>query len=277
MTSRRACRASSACRGSPARPARRRSRTSAPTGRRSPRRSSPCACSTAPAARSPSCRRRVRLRLPPQHLQVPRPPRVLAVTFRMRESATVRPAALRELARTLDVPVGGSAPLAEVREAVLGLRRGKGMVIDPADPDSVSAGSFFTNPILDPATSRACRRARASRPARVPGARRPDQDLGRLADRARRLPARLRRRRRHLAKHTLALVNRGGATAELMALARRSPPACASASASRWLRACARGSRLVRYISALQRGRGRHASGHARGVAITATEPPTAV
>ena len=40
------------------------------------------------------------------------------------------------------------APLAEVRAAVLGLRRGKGMVIDPADPDSVSAGSFFTNPIL---------------------------------------------------------------------------------------------------------------------------------
>ena len=48
------------------------------------------------------------------------------------------------------MPVGGSAPLAEVREAVLALRRGKGMVIDPADPDSVSAGSFFTNPILEP-------------------------------------------------------------------------------------------------------------------------------
>ena len=37
-----------------------------------------------------------------------------------------------------------------MREAVLGLRRGKGMVLDPADPDSVSAGSFFTNPILEP-------------------------------------------------------------------------------------------------------------------------------
>ena len=36
-----------------------------------------------------------------------------------------------------------------MREAVLALRRGKGMVIDPADPDSVSAGSFFTNPILE--------------------------------------------------------------------------------------------------------------------------------
>ena len=58
------------------------------------------------------------------------------------------PLALRRAGRTLGVPVGGRAPLADVREAVLGLRRGKGMVIDPGDPDSVSAGSFFTNPIL---------------------------------------------------------------------------------------------------------------------------------
>ena len=66
------------------------------------------------------------------------------------------------------MPVGGSAPLADVREAVLALRRGKGMVIDPADPDSVSAGSFFTNPILDaPPGRRAGRgpsRTAASRP-----------------------------------------------------------------------------------------------------------------
>src|SRR6187401_2725384 len=48
----------------------------------------------------------------------------------------------------LGASVGGRAPLTEVRAAVLALRRGKGMVIDPDDPDSVSAGSFFTNPIL---------------------------------------------------------------------------------------------------------------------------------
>ena len=103
-----------------------------------------------------------------------------------------------ELARALDVPVGGSAPLADVRDAVLALRRGKGMVIDPADPDSVSAGSFFTNPILEPdAFARLqAARGRAPPPARVPGARRPHQDLGGVADRARRLPARLRRRPR---------------------------------------------------------------------------------
>src|SRR6266498_1751355 len=39
--------------------------------------------------------------------------------------------------------------LAGARKAVLRLRRGKGMVLDPADPDPSSAGSFFTNPVLD--------------------------------------------------------------------------------------------------------------------------------
>jgi UDP-N-acetylmuramate dehydrogenase len=39
-----------------------------------------------------------------------------------------------ELARALGIPVGGSAPLAPVREAVLELRRGKGMVVDTEDP-----------------------------------------------------------------------------------------------------------------------------------------------
>ena len=96
-----------------------------------------------------------------------------------RESALSGPLRYAELARALDVPVGGRAPLADVRAAVLALRRGKGMVIDPADPDSVSAGSFFTNPILD-----ADGVGDAPGRARVPGAGRPDQDLGGVADRA---------------------------------------------------------------------------------------------
>src|SRR4051812_1891912 len=76
---------------------------------------------------------------------------VLAVTFALAVQSDSRPIAYAELARTLGVEIGARAPLADVRAAVLGLRRGKGMVIDPADPDSVSVGSFFTNPILDPA------------------------------------------------------------------------------------------------------------------------------
>ncbi len=118
---------------------------------------------------------------------------VLAVTFVLREDGRSGPMRYAELARRLDVPVGGTAPLDEVREAVLALRRGKGMVIDPDDPDSVSAGSFFTNPILEPdAFARLQELAVPESPARLPGARRPDQDVGRMADRALRLPARVR-------------------------------------------------------------------------------------
>jgi UDP-N-acetylmuramate dehydrogenase len=53
---------------------------------------------------------------------------------------------------------GPRAPLGDVRSAVLRLRRGKGMVLDPGDPDSRSAGSFFTNPVLDTTQFAALRR-----------------------------------------------------------------------------------------------------------------------
>ena len=45
-------------------------------------------------------------------------------------------------------------PIARVREACSALRASKGMVLDPADPDSVSAGSFFTNPIVTESVAR---------------------------------------------------------------------------------------------------------------------------
>ena len=73
---------------------------------------------------------------------------VLDVTFSLEGSAVSRPVGYAELARRLGAELGARAPLGEVREAVLELRRGKGMVLDPADPDSRSAGSFFTNPIV---------------------------------------------------------------------------------------------------------------------------------
>jgi UDP-N-acetylmuramate dehydrogenase len=143
---------------------------------------------------------------------------VLSVTFRMGEGPRSGPLRYAELARALGVPVGGSAPLADVREAVLALRRRKGMVIDPADPDSVSAGSFFTNPILEPEAF-----ARLAGPP--PAFPEPD---GRIKTSAAWLIERAGFHRGYgdgrvgiSSKHTLALVNRGGATtAELMALAR---------------------------------------------------------
>jgi UDP-N-acetylmuramate dehydrogenase len=73
---------------------------------------------------------------------------VLEVTFALVPGGQSRPVVYAELARTLGVEVGGTAPLADVRAAVLGLRRGKGMVWDRADSDSRSAGSFFTNPVV---------------------------------------------------------------------------------------------------------------------------------
>ena len=76
---------------------------------------------------------------------------VLDVTFQFPQGDLGAPVAYAELARTLGVGVGERVPMADVREAVLGLRRGKGMVLDAADHDTWSAGSFFTNPVVDPA------------------------------------------------------------------------------------------------------------------------------
>jgi UDP-N-acetylmuramate dehydrogenase len=58
------------------------------------------------------------------------------------------PIAYPQLAKTLGAAIGDRVPLITVRETVLALRASKGMVLDPADPDSVSCGSFFTNPIV---------------------------------------------------------------------------------------------------------------------------------
>jgi UDP-N-acetylmuramate dehydrogenase len=58
------------------------------------------------------------------------------------------PIAYEQLAKALGVELGARVPLAEVRAAVIALRASKGMIWDAADPDSMSAGSFFTNPIV---------------------------------------------------------------------------------------------------------------------------------
>ncbi|MEV7549051.1 UDP-N-acetylmuramate dehydrogenase [Amycolatopsis sp. NPDC089917] len=73
---------------------------------------------------------------------------VLTVRFKVNEDGLSAPIRYAELARTLGVEIGDRVPVAEAREAVLGLRRGKGMVLDADDHDTWSAGSFFTNPII---------------------------------------------------------------------------------------------------------------------------------
>ncbi|MGH3744144.1 MAG: UDP-N-acetylmuramate dehydrogenase [Mycobacteriales bacterium] len=73
---------------------------------------------------------------------------VLDVSLALSRRAEGGPLHHAELARRLGVEPGATAPLARVREAVLELRRGKGMVLDPADHDTWSVGSFFVNPVV---------------------------------------------------------------------------------------------------------------------------------
>jgi UDP-N-acetylmuramate dehydrogenase len=73
---------------------------------------------------------------------------VLDVTVQLRLSPISGPLPYPELTRALGVPEKGRSGLDEVRAAVLALRQGKGMVLDPTDHDTWSVGSFFTNPIL---------------------------------------------------------------------------------------------------------------------------------
>jgi UDP-N-acetylmuramate dehydrogenase len=96
---------------------------------------------------------------------------VLWVEFSLTVSPWSMPIRYAELARDLGVAPGERAPLSRVREAVLDLRAGKGMVLDPDDPDTFSAGSFFTNPVLSgPAFAELRERAGAEEPAAWPAA-----------------------------------------------------------------------------------------------------------
>ena len=78
---------------------------------------------------------------------------VASVTFALTPSETSTPIKFEQLADALGVPLGATVALAEIRRAVLELRASKGMVIGD-DPDSVSVGSFFTNPIVSEELSR---------------------------------------------------------------------------------------------------------------------------
>ena len=73
---------------------------------------------------------------------------VLSVTFTLRREQVSAPLRYGELATALGLNVGDTAPLATVRETVLQLRAKKGMVLDDADHDTWSVGSFFINPIV---------------------------------------------------------------------------------------------------------------------------------
>lgn len=138
---------------------------------------------------------------------------VLSVTFQLRLGDMSDPISYDEVARHLGIPLGERVPLADMRACVLALRQSKGMVVDPLDHDTWSVGSFFLNPRV------------AQVPAGAPAWPQPDGSFkvsaawlieqagfgrGFTLDGKAALSS----------KHTLALCNRGGATAaDVMALA----------------------------------------------------------
>jgi UDP-N-acetylmuramate dehydrogenase len=145
---------------------------------------------------------------------------VLSVRFQFTRGDLGLPIQYAQLAEALGVGIGERVPAAEVRSAVLELRRSKGMVLDANDHDTWSAGSFFTNPVIDAAAADAL-------PAEAPRYPQPD---GKIKTSAAWLIEHAGYQRGFAGgegrvslstKHTLALTNRGGAsTDELLDLAR---------------------------------------------------------
>jgi UDP-N-acetylmuramate dehydrogenase len=147
---------------------------------------------------------------------------VTSVRFILEIGDTSVPIRYAELARALSIGEGERAPARLVRETVIALRRAKGMVLDLSDPDSVSAGSFFVNPVVDAhglAEVEACAGERPPRFDAGPG--RFKLAAAWLVERAGFPKGWGSGRVGVSTKHALALVNRGGATArELRVLAR---------------------------------------------------------
>lgn len=159
---------------------------------------------------------------------------VVRVDFRLQRGGSPK-LAYADLRRHFGLPVAGapetttpqlSPTLAEVADAVRTIRRGKGMVFDLADPNSRSAGSFFRNAIVPQETL-----LRVSEAAGVGVDAVPHWPAG---DGLVKLPAAWLLERAGFVRgfslgkagistrHTLALVNRGGATAaDLIALRER--------------------------------------------------------
>lgn len=148
---------------------------------------------------------------------------VLRVELELLESPDLlgQPIAYAQLAKALGVELGERLHVARVRDAVLQLRASKGMVLDPNDPDSVSSGSFFMNPIV----SLQFARELPGNPPRFPHPDAPDgTELVKLSaawliehagvPKGFSLPG---SKAAISSKHTLAITNRGGATAEQVA------------------------------------------------------------
>ena len=143
---------------------------------------------------------------------------VLSVTLRL-EATGMGVVRYSELARELGVTVADAAPVQDIRDCELRLRSRTGMVLDDDDPDTWSAGSFFTNPVVDDAVALgvpdACPRYPSAFGTKLSAAWLIENaGIGKGFALGGTAPAAIS------GKHTLALTNRGGATAaDIMDLA----------------------------------------------------------
>ncbi|MEE6175554.1 UDP-N-acetylmuramate dehydrogenase [Mycobacterium sp. 050134] len=156
---------------------------------------------------------------------------VLEVEFALDGSGRSAPLRYGELTAALGVAPGGRADPRAVREAVLRLRTRKGMVLDAADHDTWSVGSFFTNPVVSAEAFESLAGTAEALPGPVPHYPAPDGvklAAGWLVERAgfgkgypNPAPGEPEPRCRLSTKHALALTNRGAAaTADVIELAR---------------------------------------------------------
>ncbi len=136
---------------------------------------------------------------------------ILSVTFRLTPGGapTVRYPELQKF-------VGHAADLQQIRDAVITIRRSKGMVIDPADPDTRSDGSFFMNPIVSPEKF-----AELGDMPHFPAGKKVKLSAAWLIENAGFQKGLVHGNVGISSKHTLAIINRGGGTArEVLELAR---------------------------------------------------------
>ncbi len=151
---------------------------------------------------------------------------VLTVEFQLPLGRMSAPIRYAELARALGVDVGQRAYANDVRREVLRLRASKGMVLDASDRDTYSTGSFFTNPVVSEADAAELPDDAPRYPAGKDG--QVKLSAAWLIDRSGFSkgyglePSSVSGGRASLStKHTLAITNRGGASAaDVVAIAR---------------------------------------------------------
>ena len=134
---------------------------------------------------------------------------VAGVTFRLKPggAASIR---YPELQKYLDEHAIDVRDLRKVRDAVIAIRKRKGMVLDPSDPDTRSDGSFFMNPIVTPAQFAAIR---AENIPHFPAGDQIKLSAAWLIEQAGFHKGFVHGNVGLSSKHTLAVINRGGGTA----------------------------------------------------------------